>query len=86
MKLKDDKVTVICYGKEEIWDSRYEAIEFYTDAMYGSDGSERDRYVNILGDLECGFDTAYDSDSDIPKEEMDRRFALYDKWAEDGLI
>lgn len=42
-----DSVKVTCYGKEEIWDSRADAIKFYHEAMAACEGSEKDRYTNI---------------------------------------
>ena len=44
--MKKDLVKIICYGKEQIME-RQEAIKFYLDCMYCSEGAERDRYVNI---------------------------------------
>ena len=55
---KIDSVTVICYGKSEVWDSRKEAADYYLQAIAGSEGSECERYVTIytkllLGDTVC---------------------------------
>lgn len=41
-------VKTICYGREEIWDSREEAIMFFLECMASSEGAERERYLNIL--------------------------------------
>lgn len=46
-----DVVKTICYGKEQIWDKKEDAIEFFVDCMLNSDGSERERYCNILSSL-----------------------------------
>lgn len=51
---KDDKVTVICYGKKETWSSRKEAEAFYLDCMGNSEGSECMRYVRIYTALMSG--------------------------------
>lgn len=53
-------VTIICYGKEEVWDSRKEAKDFYLDGIMNSEGSERDRYINIYFGLKEGKDICRD--------------------------
>lgn len=57
-KLK--RVTVICYGKTQVWDSREEAKAFYLDAIANSDGSEKERYTNIFLDLESKMEVCCD--------------------------
>lgn len=46
-----DVVKTICYGKEQIWDKKEDAIEFFVDCMLNSEGTERERYCNILSSL-----------------------------------
>ncbi len=53
-------VKTICYGKEDIWDSRKDAAEFYLRAMSGSEGSECDRYTKIYLELLMGKDVCTD--------------------------
>lgn len=53
-------VTVICYGKTQVWDSREEAKAFYLDAIANSDGSEKERYTNIFLDLESKMEVCCD--------------------------
>ena len=48
-----DVVKTICYGKEQIWDKKEDAIEFFVDCMLNSEGSERERYCNILSSLKA---------------------------------
>lgn len=48
-----DLVKITCYGKTETME-RKDAIAEYTEAMAWSDGSERDRYVNIFLGLISG--------------------------------
>lgn len=55
-------VKTICYGKEDVWDSREEAEQFFLRAMMGSDGSERDRYTNIYTKLKMGFAVCSDEE------------------------
>ena len=53
-------VTIICYGKTQIWDSREEAKAFYLDAIANSDGSEKERYTNIFLALESKMEVCCD--------------------------
>ena len=55
-------ITVKCYGKEEIWNDRNAALEFYFEAFMGSDGSEKERYGIIMEKLHLGM--GYCSDED----------------------
>lgn len=48
-----DVVKTICYGKERIWDKKEDAIEFFIDCMLNSEGSEKERYCNILSSLKA---------------------------------
>lgn len=57
-------VKTICYGKEDIWDSRKEAAEFYIRAMAGSEGSECDRYTKIYMELLMGKDVCTDEEDE----------------------
>lgn len=49
-----DEVTTICYGKEEKWESRDKAMDFFLRVMAGSEGSEHERYSNIYVQLSMG--------------------------------
>lgn len=57
---KLDTVTTVCYGKKQVWDSRKEAADFFLQAIAGTEGSERDRYVNIYLQLNEGCDVCSD--------------------------
>ena len=59
---KLDSVTTVCYGEKEIWDSREDAVGFFLQAMAGSEGSERDRYVTIYTKLISGSDVCSDEE------------------------
>ena len=48
-----DIVTITCYGKTEQLE-RDVAIKTYLKAMVCSEGSERERYSKILGELMSG--------------------------------
>ena len=49
-----DSVTVTCYGKTKVWDSRKEAADFYLSAILNSEGSENQRYTKIYINLMMG--------------------------------
>ena len=59
---KLDSVKVTCYGKEEVWDSRKEAADFYLRAIAGSEGSECERYTKIYTELLMGLSTCSDEE------------------------
>ena len=52
--LTDNSVTITCYGKTQKWEDKKDAAHFYWGCMIGSEGAERDRYVNILSQLIAG--------------------------------
>lgn len=54
MKKRKDLVTIKCYSEEEVME-RKEAINLYTEAMFGSEGSEQERYCRILAGLFAGY-------------------------------
>lgn len=58
-----DLVTITCYGKTKTME-RDKAIEFYKQGVAASEGSERNRYMNILEGLECGLSTVDDGEDD----------------------
>jgi hypothetical protein len=47
-------VMVKTYGKWRAYPNRETAMRFFKECMYGSEGSERDRYVQVLRHLEKG--------------------------------
>ena len=55
-----DVVKTICYGKEKIWDKKEDAIDFFVDCMLNSEGSERERYCNILSSLKANLKVCKD--------------------------
>lgn len=59
---KLETVRTICYGREEVWDSRKEAAEFFLRAIAGSEGSECGRYTKIYTELLMGKDICTDEE------------------------
>ena len=53
-------VTTICYGKEDKWETREEAMKYFTECACWSEGSEKERYMNIILDLLNGETVATD--------------------------
>jgi hypothetical protein len=51
---KLDTVRTVCYGKEDVWDDRKEAADFFLRAIAGSEGSECERYTKIYAELLMG--------------------------------
>lgn len=60
--MKNNSVSITCYGKTEKWTSRKEAAHFYLMAIAGSEGSERARYTKILTELMMGFENCTDEE------------------------
>jgi len=57
--VKKDIVTVTCYGIEKQME-RNEAIRFYSEGVLACDGSEKQRYANILAQLATGSKFCHD--------------------------
>ena len=54
-------VTTVCYGQEQVWDSRKEAADFFLEGIAAAEGSECERYTNIYVKLISGYDYCTDS-------------------------
>lgn len=52
-EIRMDKVRITCYGKTDVME-RKDAMKFYRECANESEGSERERYVNILFGLMDG--------------------------------
>jgi hypothetical protein len=61
---KLDSVKTVCYGKEELWDSRKEAADFFLRAVAGSEGAECERYTTIYAKLVQGLEVCSDDADD----------------------
>ena len=57
---KEKTVKTICYGEEQVWESRRAAMDYFFDAMMGSDGSEKQRYTNVYTKLLMGWEVCSD--------------------------
>ena len=56
----DDRVTTICYGKEEVWSTRQAAIDHFSEGADSCEDSERERYSMILLKLLMGWNRCTD--------------------------
>jgi len=71
-------VTTICYGIEDNWNSRQEAIDYFEAGVICTEGAERDRYAKILSELMSGYTLATDTEWAIICEEDHTVFATFD--------
>lgn len=53
-------VKTICYGQTREWNDSEAAIKFFLDCFMNSEGSERERYYNILVKLRSGLNICTD--------------------------
>ena len=44
----NETIITICYGTKQEWTSRNEAIRFFMEGIAATEGSEQERYTNIL--------------------------------------
>ena len=51
MAKKSEQVTCRTYKLDKVFPDRGSAIAFFTECAFGSEGSERDRYMNVLVEL-----------------------------------
>lgn len=50
----NNKVYIICYGELEIWSNRRSAFDYYQEGAGWCEGSEQERYMNIVQSLYMG--------------------------------
>ena len=53
-------VKTICYGHEDVWEDRELAVKQFMEWACGSEGSERERYTNVLLKLMDGQEVCSD--------------------------
>lgn len=58
-KKHKDPVIVVCYNEREHWE-RDKAIAFYEEGMFCCEGSEADRYKQVVRELKQGKKVACD--------------------------
>lgn len=65
-----DIVFTCCYNTLDVWKSRQEAMDFYEECQYNSEGSENERYTNIYFDLKSGAELAIDFEDEADVSEI----------------
>lgn len=63
-----DITFAVCYNGLDVFPSKKAAMDFYKDCMYASEGSEKERYVNVYMGLTDGNDVGYDGDDDVVRD------------------
>lgn len=76
-------IKIVCYNQIETWHSRRNARDFFRNCARNSEGAERDRYTNILWDLEDGKTICHDCGS-LPYEVLSANNRYYKTTAPDG--
>ena len=56
-------IEIVCYNRIEKWHSRKNALRFFRDCARNCEGAERDRYIEIVWDLEDGLIRCHDKSS-----------------------
>ena len=51
-KASKPRIIIVCYNRIERWHSRKNALRFFRECARNCEGAERDRYINIVWDLE----------------------------------
>ena len=49
-----EEIITVCYGKEEKWHDRRQAMEHFIEGMMCCEGAERERYTRIYTQLASG--------------------------------
>ena len=60
LNINKKSVLIMCYGRYEIWRDKKKALKFYREGASSCDGSEKERYTNIVLYLLDGERVAYD--------------------------
>ncbi len=59
--MNTDGVTVICYGRQEYWNSRADAAAFYREGwLFTSPSAESERYARIFAEIRAGLPVCTD--------------------------
>ena len=69
-----EQIEVYCYAKRT-FESKASAERFYVQCIKNSEGSERERYANVLADILDGFTICWDQITSLP----DKIKLAYDK-------
>ena len=76
-------IKVVCYNQIENWHTRKNALKFFRECARNCEGAERDRYINIVWDLEDKKTICHDGVS-LPYNVLERAGIIYKTTAPDG--
>lgn len=76
-------IEIVCYNQIECWHTRKNALRFFRDCARNCEGAERDRYVNIVWDLEDKKTICHDCSS-LPYDVLKANGLYYKTTAPDG--
>ena len=77
------RISIVCYNRIEKWHSRTNALRFFRDCARNTEGAERDRYINIVWDLEDKKTVCHDASS-LPYNTLKANNLYYTTIAPDG--
>ena len=76
-------IEIVCYNRIEKWHTRKNALRFFRDCARNCEGAERDRYINIVWDLEDKKTICHDGSS-LPHDVLAKNNLYYTTTAPDG--
>ena len=76
-------IEIVCYNRIERWHTRKNARRFFRDCARNCEGAERDRYINIVWDLEDKKTVCHDGSS-LPHDVLAKNNLYYTTTAPDG--
>lgn len=76
-------IEIVCYNRIERWHTRKNALRFFRDCARNCEGAERDRYINIVWDLEDKKTICHDGSS-LPHDVLAKNNLYYTTTAPDG--
>lgn len=76
-------IEIVCYNRIEKWHTRKNALRFFRDCARNCEGAERDRYINIVWDLEDKKTICHDGSS-LSHDVLAKNNLYYTTTAPDG--
>lgn len=68
-----ENIEIYCYLRTpRIFTSRRDAIRKYLDGIRSSEGSEQERYMNVLDNLKKGYSVCWDGIVSLPEDAQAR--------------
>ena len=76
-------IEIVCYNQIEKWHKKKNALSFFRNCARNCEGAERDRYIEIVWDLEDGLKRCHDKAS-LPYGVLVKNDLYYTTTAPDG--